>query len=177
MRPPTQIEIRRAVPEDAPAIATVLHESFGEFKALYTDGGFAATTLNADQVLARMQEGPVWVALRESALLGTVAAVIKGDSVYIRGMAVLPIARGSGAGTRLLQQIEVWASGEGYARLFLSTTPFLASAIRLYERFGFRRTDENLHDLFGTPLFTMEKAIGRTAEKTARKTAEKTVSK
>ena len=54
--------------------------------------------LGTDQVLARMQEGPVWVALREGAVLGTVAAVVKGESVYIRGMAVLPSARGSGAG-------------------------------------------------------------------------------
>ena len=74
-----------------------------EFKALYTDGGFAATTPDAEQVLTRMQEGPVWVALREGVVLGTVAAVVKGESVYIRGMAVLPSARGSGVGAALLQ--------------------------------------------------------------------------
>lgn len=133
MHAATQIKIRRAGSEDAPAIATVLHESFVEFKALYTEGGFSATTLCTEQVLARMREGPVWVALREGAVLGTVAAVVKDGSVYIRGMAVLPIARGSGCGIRLLQQLEVWAGSEGYTRLFLSTTPFLDSAIRVYE--------------------------------------------
>jgi putative acetyltransferase len=74
-------------------------------------------------------------------------------------MAVLPAARGSGAGAKLLRQVEGWASSEGYTRLFLNTTPFLDAAIRLYERFGFRRADDNLHDLFGTPLFTMEKIL------------------
>jgi len=152
-----QLVIRRAVPEDAQAIAEVLHQSFIEFKALYTDGGFAATALGAEQVLARMRQGPVWVALREGVLLGTVAAVVKGDAVYIRGMAVIPAGRGSGAGARLLQQVEDWTASQGYRRLLLSTTPFLSSAIRLYERFGFRRTDEGLHHLFGTPLFTMQK--------------------
>jgi ribosomal protein S18 acetylase RimI-like enzyme len=156
-------EIRRAGPEDAPAIATVLHESFVEFKPLYTDGGFSATALGADQVLVRMREGPVWVALRGGTVLGTVAAVVKGDSVYIRGMAVLPAARGSGCGTMLLRQVEIWAGSEGVTRLFLSTTPFLDSAIRLYQAFGFHRTDEGVHDLFGTPLFTMEKTIVKTA--------------
>jgi putative acetyltransferase len=159
MPTPTPVEIRRAVDEDAAAIAGVLRESFIEFRALYTDGGFAATALSAEEVLARMREGPVWVALREDVMLGTVAAVAKDKSVYIRGMAVLPVARGAGAGARLLRQVEDWARSEEFNRLFLSTTPFLHSAIRLYERFDFRRTDEGLHDLFGTPLFTMEKTI------------------
>jgi putative acetyltransferase len=140
-----QLEIRSAGPEDAAAIVAVLRESFLEFKVLYTDGGFAATTPGKEQVLMRLREGPVWVALREAQVLGTVAAVVKGDSAYIRGMAVLPDARGLGAGTRLLQQVEAWARGEDFTRLFLSTTPFLSSAIRLYERSGFRRTDDGLH--------------------------------
>jgi putative acetyltransferase len=159
MQPQRQIEIRRAVPKDAPAIAAVLYESFVEFKPLYTDGGFAATTPNADQVIARMREGPIWMALREGTVVGTAAAVIKSNSVYIRGMAVLPMGRGSGTGAKLLQQIELWAGNEGYSRLFLSTTPFLTGAIRLYEKFGFQRKNESLHSLFGTPLFTMEKTV------------------
>jgi GNAT superfamily N-acetyltransferase len=157
----THLEVRRAGPEDAPAIAAVLHESFVEFKALYTEGGFAATTPGTEQVLTRMREGPIWVALREGAVMGTVAAVVKDESVYVRGMAVSPAARAAGAGTALLQHVEGWASSQGSGRLLLSTTPFLSSAIRLYERYGFRRTDEGLHDLFGTPLFTMEKAVER----------------
>jgi GNAT superfamily N-acetyltransferase len=148
-----------AGPEDAPVIAAVLHASFLEFKSVYTQGGFAATTPGAEQVLARMREGPVWVALHEGVVMGTVAAVVKDESVYVRGMAVLPAARGSGAGTALLQQVEGWSAGQRCGRIFLSTTPFLNSAIRLYERFGFRRTNDGLHDLFGTPLFTMEKTL------------------
>jgi len=91
--------------------------------------------------------------------MGTAAAVVKGESVYIRGMAVLPSARGLGAGAKLLRQVEDWAASQRCNRLFLSTTPFLHSAIRLYEKTGFRRMDGGLHDLLGTPLFTMEKAI------------------
>ena len=139
----------------------MLYESFVEFKPLYTDGGFAATTPAAEQICVRMSEGPVWVALSEGVTIGTVAAVLKGRSAYIRGMAVLPTARGSGAGSRLLQEVEEWAGTKGCDRLFLSTTPFLDSAIRLYEKSGFRRTDEGPHDLFGTPLFTMVKSSSR----------------
>jgi GNAT superfamily N-acetyltransferase len=109
----TQVEIRRARPEDAAAIANVLHEAFMVFQPLYTDGGFAATTPGGEQDLTRMREGPVWVALRKSDVLGTVAAVVKGERVYIRGMAVLPSARGSGTGAALLYQVESWAARTG----------------------------------------------------------------
>ena len=137
----------------------MLHQAFVEFKPLYTEAGFAATALQPDQIIARMAEGPVWIALREGTVLGTVAAVKKDSSVYIRGMGVLPAARGSGAGSRLLQQTEDWARRERIFTLFLSTTPFLHAAIHLYENSGFRRSQRGSNDLFGTPLFTMEKII------------------
>ena len=153
------VEIRRAGTDDAAAISAVLCESFVEFKDLYTDGGFAATALGAEEILIRMREGPVWVALRDGVVLGTVSAVVRNESAYIRGMAVVPAARGLGAGAALLREVENRALSQGCGRLFLSTTPFLASAIRLYERFGFRRVEEDARDLFGTPLFTMEKRV------------------
>jgi len=160
MPPASEIEIRRASPEQAEAIAAVLREAFLQFRPLYTDGGFAATTPEAQHILARISEGPVWVAFRRGIIVGTGSAVAKNASVYIRGMAVLPAARGLGVGSELLREIEAWAIRHGCTRLFLSTTPFLASAIRLYESSGFRRTDEGPHDLFGTPLFTMQKIVG-----------------
>jgi GNAT superfamily N-acetyltransferase len=153
-----EIQIRRAGPEDAGAIARVLYESFVEYKPLYTPGGFSATALDEQQVVARMSEGPVWVAEREGQIAGSVAAVIKSGSVYMRGMAVLANVRGFGVGGRLIEVVERWGQKSGFSRISLSTTPFLHSAIRLYEKHGFRRIDGQL-DLFGTPLFAMEKII------------------
>jgi GNAT superfamily N-acetyltransferase len=157
-----QIEIRRAAPEDAPAIASLLYEAFVEFKPLYTDGGFSATTPNAAQILVRMNEGPAWLAMGNKVVLGTVAALVKSQSAYIRGMAVLPSARACGVGAALLQHVEDWAVSQRCSRVFLSTTPFLTAAIRLYEKFGFQRTGEDPHELAGTPIFTMEKKLGGT---------------
>jgi GNAT superfamily N-acetyltransferase len=158
-QPVPEVQIRLAEAGDATAVATVLHKSFVEFEALYTPRGFAATTPDAAQVLARMREGPVWLAFRNVEILGTVAAVLKGEWAYLRGMAVLPAARHLRVGARLLEHVERWARDQGCRRLFLSTTPFLDGAIRLYEKFGFRRAGEGTHDLFGTPLFTMEKDL------------------
>jgi GNAT superfamily N-acetyltransferase len=159
MEASSEIEIRLARPEDASSVARVLHEAFVEYESLYTREGFVATTPNVEQVLNRMLEGPVWIASRSLQILATVSAVVKGKSLYIRGMAVLPAARGSGVGARLLAQCEEWAALKECSRLFLSTTPFLSAAIRLYEKSGFRRTNDGPLDLFGTPLFTMEKDV------------------
>ena len=80
-------------------------------------------------------------------------------ALYIRGMAVHPHARGQHIGELLLSHIEQFARRKAFNRLFLSTTPFLDRAIRLYQSFGFRRTSEGPNGLFGTPLFTMEKSL------------------
>jgi GNAT superfamily N-acetyltransferase len=161
VKAPSEIRIRPAEPGEAATVAKILHDSFAEYESLYTREGFAATTPDEDQVWVRMREGPVWLASRESTALGTVAAVIKGQSAYMRGMAVLPAARGLAVGAQLVEQVEGWALSQGCCRVSLSTTPFLAAAIRLYERFGFRRTSEGPNELFGTPLFTMQKELSR----------------
>lgn len=153
------IKIRAAKAEDAGEIAFLLSESFAEYKPLYTDKGFAATTPTSEQVQKRLREGAAWVVLQEDHLIGTASTVADGEALYIRGMAVLPAARGAGAGSLLLEQIEKFARDHGFKRLFLSTTPFLNHAIRLYEHFGFQRFDDGPHDLFDTPLFTMEKVL------------------
>src|SRR5947209_10778690 len=74
-------------------------------------------------------------------------------------MSVLQQLRRQRVGYALLLKVEEFAAASGCRRLHLSTTPFLARAIRLYEEYGFRRIDEGPHDLFGTPLFTMEKSL------------------
>ena len=158
MKPET-LQLRTAVPDDASAIASVLYESFIEYKSSYTLEGFAATTPGPDEVKRRIVEGPMWVVLSDQVLVGTVSVVSKEKSLYIRGMAVIPKARGQKLGELLLAHIENFAAARGFQRLFLSTTPFLTGAIRLYERFGFQRTADGPHDLFGTPIFTMAKTL------------------
>lgn len=153
------INVHRATTADLSEIATLMHESFVEYRSLYTEEAFLATTPNAEQIAVRMTQGPVWIAEYDGTMVGTVSVVPRGDDLYIRGMAVLPRARGLQLGQLLLNQVEQFARGQKQKRLVLSTTPFLHRAIRLYERAGFQRTDEGPHDLFATPLFTMVKTL------------------
>lgn len=152
-------QIRRAVPDDSSLIASLLHRSFVEYESAYTKEAFAATISTPEQLRERMNEGPVWVTTQNGIMVGTVSAVARGEALYIRGMAVDPMVRGSGTGRALLRSAEEFAIESGFKSLFLSTTPFLLPAIRLYENYGFQRNDEGPHDLFGTPLFTMVKTL------------------
>lgn len=159
-RDQASIHIRPAGADDAAAIAAALRASFAEYESAYTPEAFVATTPTSDRILSRLNEGPMWVAAHGGAVVGTVAAVPReGGTLYVRSMAVLPAARGQGIGESLFEQIERFAAAGGYTRLVLSTTPFLTRAFRLYERLGFRRSDEGPHELFGTPLFTMVKTL------------------
>ena len=151
--------IRQANDADAEAIASVMLRAFSEYRHLYTAGGFSATAITPEEIVLRLRQGPILVALIDDEIVGTVSVVKKIDSLYIRGMAVVIEARGNRIGELLLEQIQAYAANEGCNRLFLSTTPFLDRAIRLYEKFGFTRIDAGPYDLFGTPLFTMEKRV------------------
>jgi GNAT superfamily N-acetyltransferase len=155
----SSIRIRMAVSEDASSISSVLHESFIEYKPLYTEEGFAATTPVTAQVRDRIGEGPVWIVSDNDAIVGTVSVVPKGESLYVRGMAIVPAARGRRIGELLLRQVEDFATERGFKRLLLSTTPFLERAIQLYEHYGFKRSSGGPDNLFGTPLLTMEKIL------------------
>ena len=158
--------IRRALPADAAAIASVLAAAFAEFKVLYTPGAFAATTPGAEAITQRFGEGPQWVAELNEAIVGTAAAEPKGAGLYVRSVAVLPAARGQRLGARLMRMVEAYALAQGFQRLFLSTTPVLTGAIQMYAALGFVRRDEGPSDLFGQPLFMMVKPLpaGGTAE-------------
>jgi GNAT superfamily N-acetyltransferase len=95
---------------------------------------FAATAITGEEVQGRLSEGPVWLATIQAEFLGTVSAIRRPHEVYVRGMAVIPSARGHAVGWRLLEEVDKFAIASGCGRLSLSTTPFLTRAIHLYER-------------------------------------------
>jgi N-acetylglutamate synthase-like GNAT family acetyltransferase len=130
-----------------------------EFEPLYTPEAFGATISSPERIRLRLTEGPIWVALQDDVVVGAVSVAPNGDALYVRSMAVDPVARGSGIGCALMKRIEEHATERGFKRLYLSATPFLIGAIRLYEKYGFVRSEDGPDNLFGTPLFTMEKKL------------------
>jgi GNAT superfamily N-acetyltransferase len=161
MRHQAVIRIRKAKHCDAAAIESVLDESFLEYERAYTPDAFRITTPEKREIENRIKHWTVWVALHANVIVGTVSAHPEGEALHIRSMAVRPSMRGRGIGKLLLQRVEKFALANRYKRLILNTTPFLASAIRLYERFGFQATGSE-RDWFGTTLSAMAKEVIQT---------------
>jgi GNAT superfamily N-acetyltransferase len=154
------VKIRLAKTEDAPLIESLLIQSFAEFESFYTPEAFQATAVKSNEIIERMKEGPVWAAVENGKIIGTVSSVLRNGSLYIRGMAVHPEARARGIGELLLNEAEKHALAIKCSRLYLGTTKYLLSAIRLYERMGYRAV-EGVEDFYGMDLIIMEKYIDK----------------
>lgn len=153
------VDLWRAGPGDAEAVAAILLQAFEPLRERYTPAAFAATTPPASALRGRLPEGPTWLALLDGKPVGTVSAVARGPDLYVRSMAVLPEARGLGVGRRLLAEVDAYARAQGHRRLTLSSTPFLDAALALYASAGFVPTGEGPSDLHGTPLVGFAKPL------------------
>ena len=155
----TAIKVRRAVANDAAAIAALLYKAFVEYRSLYTDKGFEATTPEREEIEERINKKAVWVVLNSHTIAGTVSVFPQKDQLYVRSLAVSPEARGKGIGEMLMEHVHEMAFASGCSCIKLTTTPFLLPAIKLYEKFGFEAQGKD--DLFGTPLIWMTKSLIR----------------
>ena len=66
----------------------------------------------------------------------------RGDYMIIHGLAVDPDCHGQGIGGFLVQYCLDFAKSNGYKAIRLDVVPGNFPAMRLYERYGFCRTDE-----------------------------------
>ena len=156
------VQIRSACKADADAISRILCEAFAEFANDYTPEAFRVVRPPPDEIRSRFDEGPIWLALNGAKPVGTVSVVPEEEWLYIRSMGVSPDAQGLGIGRSLLYAVESYAIENGFNKLFLYTTHFSSSAIRLYEKHGFiRGRDTAAEEWCGTAGLAMEKSIGR----------------
>lgn len=84
------------------------------------------------------------VAVRDGEHIGMATGLPAGqpDTVELISMWVSPAARGQGVGDRLIAEIARWAVRRGAKTLRLSVMPDNRAAIALYERHGFKDTEE-----------------------------------
>ena len=85
------------------------------------------------------QGGAIFFALEEGTPVGTAAALRHGPGAFeLAKMAVTPRYQGKGYGRALAEAVIRHAAEAGAARVIVLSDSKLASALRLYERLGFR---------------------------------------
>jgi ribosomal protein S18 acetylase RimI-like enzyme len=151
--------IRKAQPQDAPAIAECLASAFAPFRSQYTTGAFTDTVLNAEGVLHRMTHMIIHVAVSAGGeIVGTVATAVVDHIGHLRGMAVRPQWQGHAIAEQLLSEAEDDMRAAECSRVTLDTTAPLERAIRFYQRHGYVPTGR-VTDFFGMPLHEYDKRL------------------
>lgn len=157
---PESVNVRIAVPDDAAAISRVICDGFDVYREHYTDEAFAVVASGPDEILSRFSEGPQWVAESEGRIVGTVSVTTENGDLYVRSMAVAPMAQGRGVAHRLLDAIDEYSATTDHSRIFLYTTYFTPGAKELYQKHGFSWVrDTPAEEWYGVPGLEMEKVI------------------
>jgi GNAT superfamily N-acetyltransferase len=118
------VSIRAATPEDHGWIRTLLFERWG------------SEAVVAHETLFRPLELPGLVAMEGGEPIGLVTYHVNGDACEI--VTIDSLDGGRGVGTALVDSTEEVARKAGCRRLWLITTNDNRTAIRFYERRGFR---------------------------------------
>jgi len=91
--------------------------------------------------------GMVFFALLNGAVVGTCALIRHTEGLFeLSKMAVADAHQRKGIGTQLLSHAIAWARSQSIAKLFVETNTVLESAVRLYQRIGFRITAHDRAD-------------------------------
>lgn len=154
-----EVKIRGAVREEIQEIHRVLSESFKPYQKDYTEGAYSATVVSPDEIEKRINdpEIEVLVAVYDDKIIGTATINLQGqEELYIASMGVRPATQGKGAGQRILEEIQRRARQKKCKTISLECHEPLKSAIKLYERFGFRRTGRK-RAYHGIEIFEMKK--------------------
>ncbi|GGB21236.1 GNAT family N-acetyltransferase [Puia dinghuensis] len=94
----------------------------------------------------------VWVCEHQGRMIGFLLGMHRDKVAQLRYFILLPEYRGSGLGKRLMQLFMDWLRACGYNKAYLWTTNELETAAALYERHGFRLTEEKESAAFNKVL-------------------------
>ncbi len=146
----TNVEIRRATINDAPAIAAILR-GLGWF-ALVNEETAASTQARVErhlQLCLADTSHSIYVAEKEAAVLGYAAVhwlpylILAGPEGYVSELFLRDAARGQGIGTALLETVCAEAEERGCARLMLLNMRSRESYQRgFYKKLGWQEREQ-----------------------------------
>jgi peptidyl-dipeptidase Dcp len=94
----------------------------------------------------------VWLCEHENRIIGSLLLMDRGKAAQLRYFLIEPEFRGIGLGSKLMALYMDFLRGCDYRGSYLWTTHELGTAAFLYQRVGFKLTEEKESTAFGKPL-------------------------
>ncbi len=136
--------LRRALPEELPALPDVEHRAAEQFRQSAHPDAAELPVQSLEQLREYQQHGGVWVAVtREGAVAAFVICKPVDGDLFIAEADVHPAHARQGLGAALFELLGQWARAEGYPALLLTTFRDVPWNAPYYERLGFRLLGED----------------------------------
>lgn len=136
------IQIREIEASDNARLATIIRQTLAEFGANHPGTVYYDDTTDHLYELFRQPGSVYYVAEMDGELMGGGGIYptegLPADTCELVKMYLLPRARGTGLGKRLIEKSIAKAAELGYKKIYLETMPELKQALKVYARFGFQ---------------------------------------
>lgn len=146
------VSVRECEPREVAAVRALLVERYDVFRPHFPTAIWNSYRREITAIEARRHISQLLIAVDGTDLIGTVTfypvGALDGHGwppgvASFRLLAVTQRARGRGIGRLLVEECIERACAAGAVALGLHTAPFMATAMRLYEAMGFRRTPDD----------------------------------
>ncbi|HTE31555.1 MAG TPA: GNAT family N-acetyltransferase [Chryseolinea sp.] len=122
-------------------LAVIIRNTLTEFGANHLGTVYYDPTTDALYELFRQERSVYYVAEANGKLVGGAGIFptegLPADTCELVKMYLLPEARGTGLGRRLIEMSLAYAKEAGFKKVYLESMPELQQALKVYEKFGF----------------------------------------
>jgi ribosomal protein S18 acetylase RimI-like enzyme len=154
-----QVSLRQAAAQDIPALVTVIHAGFEEYRGRL-DPPSGAHDESEETVRQKLTVAHAVLASVNRQVVGCTFYELKNDYVYLGRLAVLPAHRRQGIARQLVAWVETQTRSIGYARVRLSVRVALTGNRAYFERLGYHVLDYGSHAGYAGPTYVnLEKDI------------------
>lgn len=129
--------IRRATPEDAPAVYRILQSAFQEYLRITGIATTDALGESVPDIEREIASKAVYIALIDEEIVGTLRLDIQEDSAYLSRFAVDHQNRNIGIGKALMSVVDKFLTSKGIRRVALHTASRHNALMRFYYGRGF----------------------------------------
>ncbi|MEQ1676559.1 MAG: GNAT family N-acetyltransferase [Chitinophagaceae bacterium] len=137
--------IRPILKADNPRIATIIRDTLTEFGANHPGTVYYDSTTDALFELFQKEKAAYNIAELDGKVVGGGGIYptdgLPADTCELVKMYLLPEARGTGLGRKLIERSIETAKANGFKKMYLETMPELNQALKVYARFGFEYLD------------------------------------